>query len=1123
MKTRNQAILTLGLVAAFVFLAGSVAMAADVKLAWDPNSEPDLAGYKVYHGTASRAYGSPSPLITTPTYTVTGLPSGKYYFAVTALNRGGLESGYSNEVSTTISSSDSTPPVIAITSPTSSGSWSTSSAYLSILGTSSDDVGVTQVTWANSRGGSGTASGTTSWSVSGIVLQLGANVITVTARDAAGNTSSAFLTATFTSTDTTAPKVAITSPTSSGTYTVTTMPLSIGGTASDDVGVAQVTWSNSRGGSGTATGTTNWSASVALRSGTDVITVTASDAAGNSATATLTVTYTPSDSTPPKITITSPTSSGTYTAKTSPLTIGGTASDNIGVSQVTWSSSRDSSGTAVGTTNWSASVALLSGSNVISVTAWDAAGNCTTATLTVSYTAPDSTPPTVTITAPTPSGSYTSATTPLSIGGTASDNIGVTQVSWSSSRGGSGTATGTTTWSASVALQSGPNVITVTARDAAGNTGTATLTVTFAPTDLIAPTIFITSPTSTGTYTATSSPLSVGGTASDNVAVTQVTWFNNRGGSGTATGTTNWHAAVTLQNGSNILTLTAHDAAGNLGTATLTVSYTAVDTAPPVISGVDWSMTADTSVNIHWNTNEPATSWVDYGTSATYGNAVSNGPILTSAHQVPLSGLDSKTLYHFRVKSVDGAGNVAVSNDHTFTISAGHSQNGRVLTYPRPIKGAAQSPGTGSDQYMGVALTNLNTVPANLTFTVFDSAGTPLSGDSVTNPATRVLQPGQQLPIVDIELFGAGAVSQDSSGWIKVESDVDGVVGFFLMFNSTLQEMDGANLASLPLNSFVLPEIQDQGFTQLSIVNSNQEEVSLVLDLMKADGTIDSTVARVVPPNGALAADVLADLFAGATLSASNYIRVTASAGAQPFEMIGKPGQDMAMLAGLDRNSTGGTLYSPQYVVGGPWRSTLSIINLDSVPGTVTLTFFAENGSQIGATRQVQIAAQGKLAIDDQAFFATAGEDILQGYLQIVGDGVRLTGSVTFGDALGLSFTAALPLVSTLTNSLVFSQVASNDIYFTGIALVNPGDSEAVATVDVYSAQGGLPQNTKQVRIPARQRYSGVLTQFFTEFTGIDLHSGYIRITVDKGVASFALFGTNNLSVLSAIPPQTAP
>ena len=52
------------------------------------------------------------------------------------------------------------------------------------------------MTWVNSRGGSGTASGTTSWTVPSIALQTGSNVLTVTARDAAGNTSSDALTVT---------------------------------------------------------------------------------------------------------------------------------------------------------------------------------------------------------------------------------------------------------------------------------------------------------------------------------------------------------------------------------------------------------------------------------------------------------------------------------------------------------------------------------------------------------------------------------------------------------------------------------------------------------------------------------------------------------------------------------------------------------------------------------------------------------------------------------------------------------------------------------------------------------------------------------------------------------------
>ena len=77
---------------------------AQVTLEWDPNSETDLAGYRIYMGTASGAYGAtPIAAGLSTTCTVTGLVSGRtYYFAATAFNAGGLESGKSNEVIYTV-------------------------------------------------------------------------------------------------------------------------------------------------------------------------------------------------------------------------------------------------------------------------------------------------------------------------------------------------------------------------------------------------------------------------------------------------------------------------------------------------------------------------------------------------------------------------------------------------------------------------------------------------------------------------------------------------------------------------------------------------------------------------------------------------------------------------------------------------------------------------------------------------------------------------------------------------------------------------------------------------------------------------------------------------------------
>ena len=79
-------------------------------------------------------------------------------------------------------------------------------------------------------------------------------------------------------------------------------------------------------------------------------------------------------------------------------------------------------------------------------------------------------------------------------------------------------------------------------------------------------------------------PLSIGGTASDNAAVTLVNWTNSRGGSGTCSGTSTWSTSgIVLSSGQNVITVTARDAAGNTAADTLTVTYTSPDTPPEIV------------------------------------------------------------------------------------------------------------------------------------------------------------------------------------------------------------------------------------------------------------------------------------------------------------------------------------------------------------------------------------------------------------------------------------------------------------------------------------------------------------------------------------------------------------
>jgi hypothetical protein len=86
-----------------LLLACSASADQSVTLSWDPCPDPEVTGAIVYYGNASRNYPYHTNVGNVCRATVTGLQAGlTYYFAVTATNSAGLESDYSNEVSTSI-------------------------------------------------------------------------------------------------------------------------------------------------------------------------------------------------------------------------------------------------------------------------------------------------------------------------------------------------------------------------------------------------------------------------------------------------------------------------------------------------------------------------------------------------------------------------------------------------------------------------------------------------------------------------------------------------------------------------------------------------------------------------------------------------------------------------------------------------------------------------------------------------------------------------------------------------------------------------------------------------------------------------------------------------------------
>jgi hypothetical protein len=322
-------------------------------------------------------------------------------------------------------------------------------------------------------------------------------------------------------------------------------------------------------------------------------------------------------------------------------------------------------------------ITLQSGANVITVTAYCGVSSCGTDVITVTKGVTDTVDPQVVITGPTAGSPYPTSQAAITVSGTSSDNVGVVSVGWScpTATPASGTATlapADSSWTFNTTLAAGATTCTVTATDAAARTGVDSFVINYTAADVTPPTVAIDTPTAGASHTASDTPLTLGGTFSDNVAVIQITCANSAGGgtvNATGSGVSGrWSCPVGLFNTGQTITVTAVDQATNTATDTLTVSFSPTVTItsnaglPAAGQNVAYSVTLAVSGG-----TSPFT-WDNNSGGSSLGGAACTGLSISAAGVV--SGTPTTTgTCSFTSKVTD---NVAASDTqaHTILVSA---------------------------------------------------------------------------------------------------------------------------------------------------------------------------------------------------------------------------------------------------------------------------------------------------------------------------------------------------------------------------------------------------------------------------------------------------------------------
>lgn len=347
------------------------------------------------------------------------------------------------------------------------------------------------------------------------------------------------------------------------------------------------------------------------------------------------------------------------------------ATDNVGVAKVEFYVNGVLKATDTGSPyvfSWD-TTALTPGTYTLSTKAYDAAGNIGQSQSVTVTVANDLQAPTISLTSP--SNNLTVKGT-VSIAANAADNVGVSRVEFylnNALLGATNMAPYAYNWNTQSVVNGVYNV-TAKAYDSAGNVGLSQVVTVNVSNDVTVPIVTLTSPAGGSTVSGT---VSLTASASDNVGVSKVEFYQNNtliGSSSTAPYSFSWNTAQ-LANGTYTITAKAYDAAGNQGvsqSATVTVSNVTSDVTAPSV----------------WLTS-PANNSTVSGTVTISGGAVDNVAVtrVEFYQNGVLMGSDSTAPYSYSwntsaypnggyiltAKAYDAAGNVAQSANTSVTVS----------------------------------------------------------------------------------------------------------------------------------------------------------------------------------------------------------------------------------------------------------------------------------------------------------------------------------------------------------------------------------------------------------------------------------------------------------------------
>lgn len=430
-------------------------------------------------------------------------------------------------------------------------------------------------------------------------------------------------------------------------------------------------------------------------------------------------------------------------------------------------------------------------------------------------------------------------------------------------------------------------------------------------------------------------------------------------------------------------------------------------------------------------------------------------------------------------------------------------------------------------QFMGVAFTNPADFELSVKLEAISRDGTSIQGADIVNPSSLTLPAqGQQSALVK-EIFGTAVLSAEL-GTIVAQTRRARAPSLFLLGDNNSTFIDGGTGVERAFRTFVLPNVSRDGmspFTRIHVFNPSTEgDTELELRLRDTSGATVALRTLNLAPRETLSENLTALLQVNVGALGGGYVEGVASRQIIALESFGNE-QTINVLSAQASFHTE-VYWIPHFAVGGGFDTELNIINTEAIGESILqLTAFDDEGNPLSSALQISLQPGEQTIFSIIALFEEPPTELVAGSIRIQVEASfvgpfksvpGLNGSVRFKSQDG-RLSSALPLLLKGGTSALYSHVAQDLGFFTGVAVLNPQSDPVDVTVEVFD-QNALQVGSKTLTLPAGGRQARLLVELIPQVIG--QLGGYFRVRADASVISFALFGDFAGELISAIPAQ---